>query len=90
MNVETFLKNLGLENQPIVNKGSGSDWDLISILERFADLKESNNTFEDVARIGMKYMNNNHHPHTQMQITNTICEILEGIKVHKTDEYLND
>lgn len=32
---EQFIEYLGLENQKIVNHGAGSDWDLVSILNRY-------------------------------------------------------
>lgn len=90
MTVEEFLKNLGIDNQPIDNKGSGSDWNLVDIIERFSQVSEDSNTFEDVSRIVMKYMSNNHHPHTTLIARNDSCEVLEGIKALATNEYVKD
>lgn len=46
--------------------------------------------FEEAARPLIKYLAENHHPHTTCIVTNTDAEILEGIKCIKTDEYLKD
>ena len=36
--------------------------------------------FEEIARIMMKYLCENHHPHVSVIITSTHAELLEGIK----------
>lgn len=79
MKAEDFLKNLGFPNQAIVNNGSGSDWDLLSILDRYLSINEPKD-FDSASRVMIKYLAENHHPHTTAIITSTGCEILEGVK----------
>lgn len=81
MNVLRFLERLGIENQQIINEGSGSDFDLIEILNRYLEVSEDENTFEDISRATIKYMKRNHHPHTRLIADNQSCEVLEGVKV---------
>ena len=47
-------------------------------------------TFEEVVRPLMKYMAENHHPHTNCIVTGNTAEISEGIKCLKDDQYLVD
>lgn len=47
-------------------------------------------TFEDMAETTIMYLNKNHHPHTEIRITNNSAEILEGIKSHITNKYIKD
>ena len=38
----------------------------------------------------MKYLCENHHPHTTVIVTGNSAEIVEGVAVHKTDDFLVD
>lgn len=46
--------------------------------------------FEAAARPLIKYLAENHHPHTTVIIDSTRAELLEGQAVIKTEEYLRD
>lgn len=43
--------------------------------------------FEEAAKPLMKYLCENHHPHVTVIVTGNICELLEGQKVFKTNEF---
>lgn len=43
--------------------------------------------FEEAARPLMKYLCENHHPHVTVIVTGNTCELLEGQKVFKTNEF---
>ena len=38
--INEFLARLGLNDQPIINDGSGSDWTLAQLLKRFAEINK--------------------------------------------------
>ena len=78
VNGKELLERLGIENQKIITK-SGSDFDLITILDRVLQVNESKD-FESAARIMIKYLCENHHPHVSVIITPTHAELLEGLK----------
>ena len=46
--------------------------------------------FEKLSRELMKYLAENHHPHTSILITSNTAELLEGKACIATDEYLKD
>lgn len=46
--------------------------------------------FNAVALMGMKYLNNNHNPHTKIIITTTGAEIVEGITAISSENYIKD
>ena len=46
--------------------------------------------FEEIIKPVIKYMAENHHPHTTLIIDATHAELLEGIMVISTEEYLID
>lgn len=43
--------------------------------------------FEEAAKPLMKYLCENHHPHVTVIVTGNTCELLEGQKVFKTNEF---
>jgi len=47
-------------------------------------------TFEDAVKQLMKWMAENAHPHTYTIVTSTHGELVEGIEVVNTDEFLID
>lgn len=47
-------------------------------------------TFEDAVRPLMKWMAENYHPHTKIIVESNKAEIVEGIKVINTNEFLID
>ena len=46
--------------------------------------------FEKLAKLLIKYLNENHNPHTSIIITTDSAEILEGAKGFTTDEFIKD
>lgn len=51
---------------------------------------ETKTPFEIAAEPLIKYMAENHHPHCTCIVDSTHAEVLEGIKVHKTEEFITD
>lgn len=51
-----------------------------------ADIK----LFEEAARPLMKFLAENHHPHTTVILTSTNAEIVEGLATFITQEYVKD
>ncbi|MCT4253020.1 hypothetical protein HZP37_18160 [Elizabethkingia anophelis] len=47
-------------------------------------------SFEEVTEVVMKYLSENHHPHTMIQIESNSTQLFEGVKSHLTDKYLKD
>ena len=70
------------------------DYDLLSQKELLAIakklLKEQEESFEESARPLMKYLGENHHPHTSAYVRNDLAELLEGQEVFGTKEYVAD
>ncbi len=52
--------------------------------------KEDIKKFEEAALPLIKYLAENHHPHTTVIVTSTHAELLEGKFVVKTEDYLVD
>jgi hypothetical protein len=53
--------------------------------------KSINNNFENVVRPVLKYLCDNHHPHTTIVITPTTAELLEAVKsIGIVDDYVRD
>ncbi len=46
--------------------------------------------FAKLTRPLIKYLCENHHPHTQITITPTHAELSEGIRAYTTHEYVKD
>jgi len=46
--------------------------------------------FEEAVRPLMKYLAENHHPHTHVIVESNSAELSEGVKSVVTDEYLVD
>ena len=47
-------------------------------------------SFEEAVKPLMKWMAENHNPHTLTIVRSDIVEVLEGVKVLKTDEFILD
>ncbi len=47
-------------------------------------------SFEEATEVVMKYLAENHHPHTMIIINSTSAQLFEGVKVHNTEKYLLD
>jgi len=47
-------------------------------------------SFEQSVEVVMKYISENHHPHTMIQIDSTSSTLWEGQKRHLTEEFLKD
>lgn len=52
--------------------------------------EEQQKAFESAAKPLMKYLAENHHPHTTIILTSTECEIVEGIQSIITNEFIKD
>ncbi|MFS7186037.1 hypothetical protein AB6848_11250 [Serratia proteamaculans] len=50
--------------------------------------EEKDNEFERLIRPVIKYLAENHHPHTHIVVTSTHAELSEGVQAVATDEYL--
>ena len=48
------------------------------------------NDFDNLAKAMIKYLNDNHHPHTTIIITPDSAEVLEGVKAIRTTEFIKD
>jgi hypothetical protein len=47
-------------------------------------------TFEEAVKPLMKYLADNHNPHTVVVVESNSAEILQGIKAVVTDEFIKD
>ncbi|MBG0514069.1 hypothetical protein [Elizabethkingia meningoseptica] len=47
-------------------------------------------SFEASVEIVMRYLSENHHPHTMIQIESNSAQLFEGVKSHLTDKHLKD
>jgi len=54
------------------------------------NLEEQQEKFEEAVRPLMKYLAENHHPHTSVYVTSDRAELLEGQQCLSTNEYLVD
>jgi hypothetical protein len=52
--------------------------------------KQKQEKFEEAVRPLMKYLAENHHPHTSIYVTSRTAELLEGQKCLSTNEYIVD
>lgn len=52
--------------------------------------KDTDKMFEEAVKPLIKYLSENHNPHTEVRVTSTCAELLEGQKTFKTDRYLID
>jgi hypothetical protein len=52
--------------------------------------KEITSNFESASRPLMKYLAQNHHPHTSAYVRNDLAELLEGQQIFGTDDYILD
>lgn len=63
---------------------------LHELQEKMYKDEEEIDPFEAVVRPVMKYLAENHHPHTAICVESNQAEMVEGIRSLKTDEYLVD
>jgi len=47
-------------------------------------------SFEESARPLMKYLGHNHHPHTSAIVESNKAELVEGLEVFNTEDYILD
>jgi hypothetical protein len=52
--------------------------------------EEQTKSFEEAVKPLIKWLCNNRNPHTYVMVTNAGSEIVEGIHVFETEEFLND
>jgi len=52
--------------------------------------KEQAVEFEKLVRPLMKYLAENHHPHTKIIVESNVAEVVESLRAVVTDEYLVD
>ena len=63
----------------------------LKAMEEFANVFEKEiSDFEQASRPLMKYLGENHHPHTSAYIRNDRAELLEGLESFGTDDYIQD
>lgn len=55
-----------------------------------SDVKENDQSFADVVKPVMAWLARNKHPHTSIIIEAAIAEIVEGVEVFATDEFVQD
>ena len=46
--------------------------------------------FKQAVEVVMKYLAENHHPHTIITIDSTSAQVYEGVMVHNTEKFLLD
>lgn len=51
-------------------------------------MKEEAQTFEQAVKPLMKWLCENTHPHTTAIVTGNVAELVEGVEVVKTDEFI--
>ncbi len=73
------------ELQEMILEGT-SQSNVIQLLEDYFKPKN----FEEASRPLMKYLGQNHHPHTSAYITNNRAELLEGQQAFVSDDYILD
>lgn len=47
-------------------------------------------SFEEVSNVMIKYIAENHHPHTMVNIDSTKAELFEGVKSNINNDFLKD
>lgn len=52
--------------------------------------KEKLEEFEKLAKPLIKYLNDNHNPHTSIRITTTSAEVVQGLMAFSTTEFVGD
>lgn len=58
--------------------------------ELIVKVKMENNALLEAAKPLIKYLAENHHPHIKAIVTSTEVEILEGLAINGTEEFLVD
>jgi hypothetical protein len=53
-------------------------------------MKKEAQTFEQAVKPLMKWLSENTHPHTTAIVTGNVAELVEGVEVVKTDEFIVD
>jgi len=53
-------------------------------------VNKQSKAFKKAVRPLMKYLAENHHPHTKCVVENNRAELLEGIKNYATDKFISD
>ncbi|UFH70561.1 hypothetical protein [Morganella morganii] len=53
-------------------------------------MEQKDTEFEELIKPVMKYLAENHHPHTSITVTSNSAEMLESAQCVATDEYLKD
>lgn len=72
---ENFLTQLGWD---LKSTGSFDFNGLVSLLKSYEE--NSKDDFESISRKNLKYLSENHHPHTLMICESTKVELFEGVK----------
>jgi len=63
---------------------------ILDNIQKIINLSNEKETFESATRPLMKYLGENHHPHTSAYIRNDLAELLEGQEVFGTKDYILD
>ena len=59
-------------------------------METIEQRKQKVNEFGELVKPVLKYLAENHHPHTTIIITATSAEIVEGLFAFNTEEFIVD
>ena len=95
--MKTKIIEILIKNQELVKKGFNGEYDAYQGIvgdnfELIAEEieKEISSNFESATRPLMKYLGENHHPHTSAYVRNDLAELLEGQEVFGTKDYILD
>lgn len=93
MKLLDYLKEKGFERlleEPFMNPShAGSSQTFEELFEGYLIANEPK-TFEQASNIMMKYLSENHHPHTMAEIESNNANLWEGKKTHHNDDFLVD
>ena len=89
---ELILSEGKISENEFVEKHNNNEFDIyLEAMEKFANIYEKEiDSFEEAARPLMKYLGENHHPHTSAYVRNDLAELLEGQEVFGTKDYILD
>ncbi|QHC84940.1 hypothetical protein AS589_09245 [Empedobacter brevis] len=73
-----YFTDLGLLKYDLTTKSfyNSEKREIVKVNYWFEEIK----TFEDSSHVVMKYLADNHHPHTTSIVTSTSSQVLEGFK----------
>jgi len=60
------------------------------IVKKLGYVYSNEDEFRNIAETMIRYINENHHPHTTVIVTTDKAEIVEGVKTIITDKFIPD